>query len=185
MPSEMAMALDLVYCGACSQTLPAAAFALDKARSTGRRYRCRDCSAVEYRRWKATPGYGIRLVKSVAARKLLVSENPKARWARDTANNTRRRAKLSGLPFNLTTEWLLASALDVCPALNIPLVYNATASFRDNAAVDRIDNDRGYTTDNCWVISMLANRIKTNATHFEIAAVAEALARKLAERNQT
>lgn len=74
----------------------------------------------------------------------------------------RVRAKQKGLPFDLTVEdveWP-----EVCPILNIPLNYQATANGPDSPSVDRIVPELGYTLTNCRVISNLANSMKQNAT---------------------
>lgn len=83
-------------------------------------------------------------------------------------NAAKARAKLKGLAFDLTVEWLLENATDSCPLLEIPLNYQRDSMCFDSPAVDRKDNDGGYTPDNCWVISTKANRIKTNATADEV-----------------
>lgn len=164
-----------VRCVGCKQDLPASEFAADRHRPTGRRYKCRPCSSAEFQRWKATPGYQRRLEVQKAQRHQLKRENPQVRWAQMAINNCRRRAKAAGMEFSLTVEWLLANAPEVCPALGERLDYGARRSHSFAAAVDRIDNDGGYTPDNCWVISMLANRIKSNASHEQILAVGAAL----------
>lgn len=153
-----------IHCSGCKKPRPPDAFALDAARSTGRRYKCRACSSAEFARWKATPGYKARLDKQTAQRRALKASDPRLRWAHVAFSGTKRRAKAKGLAFTLTKDWLRSAAVDTCPLLGIPLVYSNSASMSDSAAVDRKDSAKGYTPDNCWVVSMLANRIKTNAT---------------------
>lgn len=165
----------LVMCNGCRQELPADMFAVDNSRSTGRRYKCRACSSAEFRRWRTTEGYARRLAGQKSKRNELKITNPKKRWAGYALNNAKRRAAKNGIPFTITQEWVEANAPDVCPALGFPLNYANSASFRDSPAIDRIDNSRGYEPDNCWVVSMLANRIKTNATVEELEAVARAV----------
>jgi hypothetical protein len=167
----------IIRCGGCAQDLPETAFAVDKARSTGRRYRCRACSAAEFKRWQQTDGYQTRLAKGRTVRGQLKQTDPKRRWAEMALNNARRRAKAKGLSCTVTVDWLVSASPDTCPALGIPLSYSNDRSLANSAAVDRIDNARGYDPDNCWVISMKANRIKSNAELSEIEAVAGALRR--------
>jgi hypothetical protein len=85
------------------------------------------------------------------------------------------RAKQANSFSSITVEWLVANSPDVCPLLGIPLRYDNSSSLKDSAALDRRDNTKGYTPDNCWVISMHANRIKSNATVDEIEQVAQSL----------
>ena len=169
-----------VTCVGCHKSLPETDFAVDKMRSTGRRYKCRSCSAAEFKKWQATPGYATRLKKQLVKRHELRDEDPKMRWAQYTKNAATRRAKKKGFACNVTVEWLYANAPDNCVLLDIPLAYGNMASYSNSPALDRKNNEIGYLQDNCWVISMKANRIKTNATPEEIELLAKNLKRALA-----
>lgn len=165
----------MVWCKGCAQDLDAELFALDKARSTGRRYKCRACSSAEFKRWKQSAGYRVRLDKCIAKRAKMKTDDPKLRWAQTALAASKMRARKHGLDHTITLGWLVAAANDMCPLLEVPLSYNNTRSHGDSAAVDRIDSTKGYIPGNCWVISMLANRIKTNATVDQIETVARNL----------
>lgn len=154
----------MVYCTGCKADLPEERFAFDKARSTTRRYRCRICSAREFQKWKASPGYHVRLAKEKENRRRLKESNPKLRWAKYTKNAAKARAKKNGIFFDLTETQVFGIVADRCPLLGIELSYTNLTSQANSAALDRIDNDLGYVHGNVWVISMLANRIKTNAS---------------------
>ena len=99
------------------------------------------------------------------------------RWARHAVGNLRVRAKARGETATITRDWLYENAPDTCPLLGVELRYDNDASVADSAAVDRKDNSLGYTPDNCWIISMKANRIKSNATLEELELVAANLRR--------
>ena len=169
----------MLLCNGCKQFLPEDAFALDKKRASGRRYKCRACSAAEFKRWRDTDGYARRLAGQKHKRQALKATDPKRRWADMALNNAKRRAVAAGLPFTLTRDWAEQNAPDVCPALGFMLNYANSASLKDSPTIDRIDNTRGYEPDNCWVISMLANRIKSDATVAQIEALASALRARL------
>ena len=162
-----------LWCKACEQWLLPTAFAEDKARSTGRRYRCRACSSKEFRRWQQTPGYVDRLERQKALRHDMKAADPKRRWAQYTLNAVRARSRKKQQPCGIDEDWLYANAPETCPLLGIALRFNNTASFFDSATVDRKNSDGGYTKDNCWIISMKANRIKTDATIEELEQVAK------------
>lgn len=54
-----------------------------------------------------------------------------------------------------------------CPLLEIPLVYRHQEGHSndfDRATIDRIDTNKGYVKDNVWVISRLANTMKSSST---------------------
>ncbi len=90
-----------------------------------------------------------------------------------TRNATTARSRKRGEISELTIDWLTENAPDTCPLLGIQLRYDRNSMGVDSAAVDRIDNDIGYTQANSWVISTKANRIKTNATCEELELVAK------------
>ena len=82
-------------------------------------------------------------------------------------------AKRLGIPFELVfseIEWP-----DVCPVLGIKLDYgpkNGRGTYQDNSpSFDRLRNDCGYTRGNVRIISMRANRIKSDATLADLEAV--------------
>jgi hypothetical protein len=162
-------------CAGCREDLPAESFAKDKRRASGLRYKCRACSSQEFKQYQQTPNYRERLQRQVVDRRKRKVVDPKRHWASVAVNNSRARAKTKGLDHTLTVEQLLPLCVGVCPALGCELTYGNDRSLWYAAALDRIDNDRGYTADNVWVISMRANRIKTDATVEEIEAVAGAL----------
>jgi hypothetical protein len=172
----------MIVCKGCAQELPKEFFAVDKKRSTGRRYKCRACSAAEFKRWQQTAGYAKRLAKARDQNDALKADNPKKRWAHMAFFNAKRRAAASGLPFTITKDWVEQHAPDACPALGLQLNYANSTSLKNSPAIDRIDNTRGYEPDNCWVVSMFANRIKSDATLAEIEAVAHALRTHLDKR---
>jgi hypothetical protein len=167
--------MSMITCKGCDQELPKEFFAVDKMRATGRRYKCRACSAAEFKRWQQTSGYEKRLAKGRENRRELKATNPKERWANMAFAAAKTRAKANGWTFSLTKDWLASAIVDRCPLLGIELSYSNTAALRDSAAIDRVDSNHGYVPENCWIISMQANRIKSNATVDEIEAVARSL----------
>ena len=86
-------------------------------------------------------------------------------------SGARSRAKKKGIPFNISNRDIQLP--DVCPVLKIPLLPS-TGSLTDNSpTLDRRMPSLGYVKGNVSIISNLANRIKTNATSEQIAAVLE------------
>lgn len=69
------------------------------------------------------------------------------------------RAKLLGLPFDLTPEDLKEP--DFCQVLGIPLDRR---DRNHTPSVDRLIPEKGYTKENCRVISNKANTLKRNGT---------------------
>ena len=82
-------------------------------------------------------------------------------------HNFKKRASSAKVPFELTKDEMriiFEKSDDKCPVFGFKFVKNATRDNRDYApSLDRIDPKKGYTKENTIVVSMLANRIKTDA----------------------
>ena len=165
----------LISCSKCQCSLSADHFSKDKHRSTGRRSACKKCSAEEFRVYRHSPAYWERLQRQTVQRRKEKAETPITRWAAVAIGNARRRAKAAGIACTITKAWLVANAPTHCALLEVPLDYQATTSTAASASVDRRDSALGYTPDNCRIISFKANRIKSNASVFEIALLAKNL----------
>lgn len=78
--------------------------------------------------------------------------------------NSKSRARQLGLEFDITFEDF--ELPKYCPLLNIPLKFRGDEGMNENnrASLDRIDNTKGYVKGNVWVVSMLANSMKNQAT---------------------
>ena len=87
-------------------------------------------------------------------------EKPEVRMYR----RAKQRAKSRGLEFNIDKEDVTIPTY--CPILGIELrVYKGKSGGRpDSPALDRKDSTKGYTKGNVWVISHLANMMKSSAT---------------------
>lgn len=94
--------------------------------------------------------------------------NPHETWAAETLSNIRRRAKKRGYEVDITKEWMLDNLSYRCPLLGIKFIFSSGKIVDGTPTVDRKDSTKGYTQDNCWIISAKANRIKTNASISEL-----------------
>lgn len=77
----------------------------------------------------------------------------------------RSRAKNKDIEFTLAFEDIYPYP-EKCPILGIPLVPGGSSGVNspDSPSVDRIDPTKGYTKENCQVISNRANFLKNNGT---------------------
>jgi hypothetical protein len=94
---------------------------------------------------------------------------------RQAVPSARRNATKRNVPFDLTREHIesIWPADNCCPIFGTPFTKAKAGETRDtSASLDRIQPTSGYVEGNIHVISMKANRIKTNATAEEIQQVA-------------
>lgn len=87
--------------------------------------------------------------------------------------NAKTRARKSGMEFDIELDDLVVPT--ICPVFGFPLVRNKGSAGFNSPSVDRIDNTKGYTKDNIWVISYKANEIKNRYSLEELDAVVTAL----------
>ena len=80
----------------------------------------------------------------------------------------KNRAKIKKLEFSITLTDIQIP--NICPVLGITIFYKQTGSQPNpnSPSIDRIDNSKGYTSDNIIVISRRANVLKNDATMDEL-----------------
>lgn len=124
-------------------------FSRSKRSKDGFHYYCKAC----------TRGYHNKdNVRSYAARH---PERKLVQWAK-------QRAKRTGVEFDLTHDDVTVP--DLCPVFGTPLV----PGDGDNApTLDRIRNTEGYVRGNVVVVSMRANRMKSDSSVAELRALAD------------
>lgn len=84
------------------------------------------------------------------------------RWAK-------RRAARSGVPFGITPD-----DIDIpryCPVLGLTLRSGEGTATDSSPSLDRIDPELGYVRGNVLVMSLKANRIKSDSTLKELVRV--------------
>ena len=85
---------------------------------------------------------------------------------------------MTGVPFDLEPQDIknkLNLAGSKCPVLGVDMEISKLGTKNNDLtpSIDRIDPKKGYVKDNIIVVSMRANRIKTDATVDEIRKVAD------------
>jgi len=99
--------------------------------------------------------------------------------ARMLFSKAKYRAKKRQMSFTLTLQDvydLVIKTGGICPVLGFSLKMGggATDGLRDHApSIDRHKNSEGYHKNNCFVISLMANRLKSNASAEQLKRVAE------------
>jgi len=107
--------------------------------------------------------------RSLVCRSVRQEADPLLLWAKESLTRSRQRARKYNREHTLTIDWILEEAkkVTVCPLLNIELHYTSQTNNKDTASLDRKDSNKGYTPDNCKIVSTRANRLKSNGTQEE------------------
>jgi len=104
--------------------------------------------------------------------KRYLEKNPKKRLLGVTKQNARKK----GIEFNISENDIAIP--EYCPILGIKLTNElGKGRLQSNISLDRLDSSKGYTEDNIWIISDLANRMKQEATPEQLVAFAEGILR--------
>lgn len=78
--------------------------------------------------------------------------------------HAKARALKYGYEFDIQDSDIIIP--EKCPLLNVPFILGEKGNYEFTPTIDRIDNSKGYTKDNIWIISKKANSMK-NAASFE------------------
>jgi len=105
-------------------------------------------------------------------------------FARYLLNNTRHKCKKYNLEFDLDYEWVEEVYTGKCSLSNIPFVVDHERWNLYKPSIDRIDNARGYTKDNCRFILLALNTFKGVGRDSDIYYIAEELVKHRSAYNQ-
>lgn len=97
----------------------------------------------------------------------------------------KRRSQLNGLKIDLDRQWVEDHLKPMkCEATGIDL----TLERQDNVShtpfrpsIDRIDNGKGYTKDNCRIVSVIYNKAKSDYRDSDVVKMAKGLVGRLVE----
>ena len=146
------------WCSRCKITKSVEEFTASLASKDGFASWCRQCGNIA----------------TLASSRKSHQQNPKLAKAREMLTRARARAKSLNLACDIDIDWLSENLPDTCPALGIPINYRNRDVLRDDSpSLDRYVPELGYTKDNCFVISDLANKIKNSATSKQVRNVAQ------------
>jgi hypothetical protein len=84
--------------------------------------------------------------------------NPRGKICSNASNNSKK----NNCYFKLISEDI--KLVKICPILEIPLKYDNNKALDNSASIDKINPMLGYNKDNIQIISLLANKMKSNAT---------------------
>lgn len=95
-------------------------------------------------------------------------------WQKDypikkMVTKAKQKAREKGIEFNIDVEDIIVP--EFCPLLGIPLEFGAGKGSNHNpnlVSLDRIDPTKGYIKGNVQVLSLLANKMKHNASQEQL-----------------
>jgi hypothetical protein len=90
---------------------------------------------------------------------------------------TKKRAKKFNIPFNITIDDIVIP--EFCPIFKIPIFRNDLHQSNNSPSLDKIIPELGYIKGNVWIISMRANRIKSDLSKDELILFCETMLNKL------
>lgn len=143
-----------------------------------RRRTCRDCKGTgicEHNHVKYTCRYckGSQICEHMIQRSRCKQCGGFKAWAKELVRAARKRAQKDNLPYELTVEWAVEKLEQGCPIFNRSFEIHNTVNGPWSASIDKFKPELGYTKENSFIISSLANRIKNNASSEQVMKVAE------------
>lgn len=140
-------------CTACLQELPIESFHKNKRTKDGRHVHCGKC------KYKYDAAY--RRTKEYRDKEKLRGKERRAYDWNLKFIAAKFNAQKRNLEFSITIEDVPIP--EICPLLGIPLIMGEQSRW-NKPSIDRIDSSKGYIKGNVWVISVLANTMKSIAT---------------------
>jgi len=143
-------------CNECGLALPHSEFHRNAAARDGLQPKCKSCkkrdAALRNRRkaGEIPDYYRIRDANPTNCASCLI-------------RSARRRAKNTGMPFDISLEWAKERiAAGVCEASGVPFCIDATARHLFRPSIDRIDNDPaiGYVLGNVRMVALIVNNAR-------------------------
>lgn len=92
------------------------------------------------------------------------------------------RSKRKNLPFDMDRQWLVEHLVNLkCEATGLPLSLEKDSRYYQSpyvASLDRIDPKKGYTKDNCQIVSVIYNKAKGDSPAANVLLMAQCLLEK-------
>jgi len=100
---------------------------------------------------------------------------------------TRKRARRKNIPFNLDVMWLMKKlSIGKCEATGIQFKMRPSVSHLNPylPSIDRVDSSKGYTKDNCQVVIIGYNNMKSNNSEKLVKEFCESFVKIYEEKNK-
>lgn len=158
-------------CSKCGEVKPLSEFVRDSRNKSGRRAHCYACHRKANKAYIRSGKLATHVAKDLVQWKL-----------RQLIQQSRFRAKQTGVNHNLDLNYLLEILPECCPYLGTQFHWEAIfncgqrKSHPCSPSIDRIDSSKGYIKGNVAIVSHRANSIKNNASELELIAMGRRIA---------
>ena len=100
--------------------------------------------------------------------------NPKKAWAAYANRDAKKRAAKKGVPYSITSAYIISILTDKCPIFGTAFNYGQNRGIKpESPSLDRIIPSLGYIEGNVVIISSKANSIKSAYGSKELYKVAD------------
>jgi hypothetical protein len=109
-----------------------------------------------------------------ASRAKYEASNPNKIWAKYARRDAKKRALKKGVPFDLSSAYVLSILTDTCPVFGTEFKWMGNGKIiPESPSLDRIIPSLGYVEGNVVIISTKANNIKSAYGSKELYKVAD------------
>lgn len=186
-------------CAKCKETKDYSEFNIAREKKDGYYPYCREC-VKEYRKSRGIDRYAYNpeshkaRQKRFRARHKTYERNFRRVYLKTIEGkcskllaSSKSRAAIKSLEFDLDYDWIMQRlSAGKCEASGIEFDYTVPEGQHHGdfvPSIDRIDNNKGYTKDNCWVVCLMINRAKGQGPWANVVILAKGIVEKLNEQN--
>lgn len=166
----------VLKCSSCKEEKSCSEFYVDRSHKRGYQYRCKTCSRLrvsQYHKdnrevildkWKS------KRDSLTAAERQEIAQKQQDWYRKDIRQRLLDRAKERSKKLELTCDLEIDDIVipTKCPLLETPFKYGSRHDKWQTYSLDRIDNSKGYVKGNVWVITHMANTMKSQASSKEL-----------------
>src|SRR5574343_1068165 len=103
--------------------------------------------------------------------------NNRFNYIKNLLHITKKRSEKLNIPFNIDESDLIVPKF--CPLLDIPIFIKEGSLTNNSPSLDKIIPELGYIKGNVWIISMRANRMKSDLSKKEMIMFCKRLLEKI------
>ena len=133
-------------------------------------YVCKTCHTERTKQWEEANPERVKELQKKSKKKRYSPDNSREYYHKRPEiglwSRAKKRAEQKGIPFNIEVSDI--NIPDVCPLTGAKIETGRVSSKPSSPSLDKINPSKGYVKGNVWVISHLANTVKSNLTLKEL-----------------